>query len=234
VRVEVVHIGGRYAQRVIAHLSEMSPGNVDAYQVASALPMVLDDAAEYLPAQLGSGEVIVAINLHPELLLEIPSAVRGRSVRALIAPIEDPNWIKPGLQRQVTQACANAGIESAFPKPFCSLECNTPAIMEFCDQFKVGVPTFRFTIEEGKIASAEVLRGSPCGLTRFVAQQLVGLPADDTLPEKAGQLHHSYPCLASMALDPATGETVMHASLYLLRDRVREALDKARPQTSGG
>lgn len=232
-RVEIVHTGGRYSQRVIAHLSEMSPGNVLAYQVPSALPMVVDDPAEHLPAGLGSGEVIAAIHLHPDLLLEIPSLARGKGVRALIAPIEDPTWIKPGLQRQVTQACANAGIESAFPKPFCSLECSTPAIGEFCEQFRVGVPTFRFTIKEGKIASAEVLRGSPCGLTHFVAQQLVGLPADDTLSERAGHFHHSYPCLASMALDPATGETVMHASLYLLRDRVKEGMEEAREGSAG-
>ena len=227
-RIEIVHVGGRYAERVIQHLSEMSPGNVDAYQLPQSLPMVLDDPAEYLPGELGAGDVIIAINLHQDLLLEIPSAVKGGSVRALIAPIEDPTWIKPGLQRQVTQACANAGIETAFPKPFCALECSTPAIIEFCEQFRVGVPTFRFRIADGRIASAEVVRGSPCGLTHFVAQQLVGLPADDSLPERAGVLHHSYPCLASMHLDPATGETIMHASLYLLRDRVREGLVEAR------
>jgi hypothetical protein len=52
----------------------------------------------------------------------------------------------------------------------------------------------------------------------------VGLAADDSLIEKAGTLHHSYPCLASMSLDPETGDTVMHASLYLMRDQVRKAL----------
>jgi hypothetical protein len=31
-----------------------------------------------------------------------------------------------------------------------------------------------------------------------------------------------------MNLDPATGETIMHASLYLIRDRVKEALEAAR------
>ena len=223
-RVEVVHVGGRYAERVIAHLSEMSPGDVDAYQVPGRLPPVLDDAAEYLPAELGAGNVIIAINIHPELLLEIPHTVGGGSVRALIAPIEDPNWVKPGLQRQVTQACAGNDIETAFPKPFCSLDPQTPAIIEFSEQFKVGMPTFRFRIENGRIAAVEVVRGSPCGLTHFVAQQLVGLPADESLIEKAGTLHHSYPCLASMALDPETGDTVMHASVNLLRERVKRAL----------
>lgn len=227
-RVEIVHKGSRYAERVASHLAALSPGNVDAYQVPESLPPVLDDAGEYLPGELGAGHLIIAINLHPELLLEIPEMVSGGTVRAMIAPIEDPNWIKPGLQRQVTQACARNDMESAFPKPFCSLEPRTPAIAEFCEEFGVGLPTFKFTLEGGAVAEVEVLRGSPCGLTDFVAAQLLGLPADDTLAEKAGQLHHSYPCLASMALDPETGETIMHASLYLIRDRVAQALEEAR------
>jgi len=205
----------------------MSPGNVDAYQVPRSLPPVLDDASEYLPSELGAGDVIIVINIHPELLLEIPNMVGGGSTQALIAPIEDPNWIKPGLQRQVTQACARSEMESAFPKPFCSLEPSTPAIRQFCEEFRVGVPSFKLRLSQGKVAGVEVVRGSPCGLTRFVAGKLVGLPAEDSLPEKAGQLHHGYPCLASMNLDPATGETVMHASLYLLRDAVKEALEEA-------
>jgi hypothetical protein len=228
VRVEVVHEGGRYAERVIAHLLKMSPGNVDAYQVPRSLPPVLDDAAEYLPGELGAGDVIIAISIHPEILIEIPNLVAGVATRALIAPIEDPNWIKPGLAKQVTQECARRGIESAFPKPFCALEPTTPVIQEFCEEYAVGVPTFRFEIENGKIAAVEVMRGAPCGLTDFVAEQLLGLPADDALPEKAGQFHHAYPCLSTMIMDPALGDTIMHKSLFLLRDRVREALGEAR------
>jgi hypothetical protein len=233
VRVEVVHVGGRYAQRVIAHLSAMSPGAVSAFQVPRALPPVLDDPAEFLPAELGRAETIIAINIHPELLLELPERAKGGTLRALIAPIEDPSWVKPGLQRQVTLACSRHGIESAFPKPFCALEPNTPAIAEFCEQFKVGVPTFRIRIADGRVAAAEVVWGSPCGLTAFVAEQLVGLPADELLPKKAGGLHHSYPCLASMALDPDTGDTIMHASLALIITRVQEALQKANASGDG-
>lgn len=233
-RVEIVHVGGRYPERVIAYLSSFSRANVDAYQVPRSLPPVLDDAEEYLPAELGAGDVIIAINIHPEILLEIPSMVGGGSTKALIAPIEDPNWIKPGLQRQVTQACASNDMESAFPKPFCALEPSTPAIAEFCEEFRVGAPTFRLRISEGKVASAEVVKGSPCGLTDFVAKKLVGLAADDSLPEKAGQLHHSYPCLATMNMDPATGDTIMHKSLYLMREGVAKALGKALEEARKG
>ncbi len=227
-RVEIVHVGGRYAERVIAHLLEVSPGSVDAYQVPTSLPPVLDDAAEYLPGELGAGDVIIAINIHPEILLEIPSMVAGVATRALIAPIEDPNWIKPGLQKQVTQECARRSMESAFPKPFCALEPSTPVIREFCEEYRVGVPTFSFETGGGRIAAVEVSLGAPCGLTDFVAEKLIGLLGGDSLPEKAGQLHHTYPCLSTMVMDPSLGDTIMHKSLFLLRDRVKAALDEAR------
>lgn len=227
-RVEIVHVGGRYFERVLAHLSGASRADVDAYQVPRSLPPVLDDASEYLPSELGAGDVIIAINIHPEVLLEIPNMVGGGSTQALIAPIEDPNWVKPGLQRQVTQACARNEMESAFPKPFCALEPSTPAITEFCEQFKVGVPKFRLAVRDGKVVAAEAVRGSPCGLTASVAKQLAGLPADESLAEKAGQLHHGYPCLSSMAMDPALGDTIMHKSLDMVREAVREALEEAR------
>ncbi len=229
-RVEIVHEGGRYFERVLAHLTKMSPGNVDAYQLPRSLPPVLDDAAEYLPAELGAGDVIIAINIHPELLLEIPNMVGGGSTRALIAPIEDPSWIKPGLERQVTQACAKNDMESAFPKPFCSLQPITPVIKQFSEEFKIGVPTLKFRISGGKIATVEVVQGSPCGLTDFCAQQLLGLPADESLVEKAAQLHHSYPCLSSMAMDNTFGDTIMHKSLNILKEQVKRALAEAVKQ----
>lgn len=226
-RVEIVHEGGRYFERVLAHLTKMSPGNVDAYQLPRSLPPVLDDAAEYLPAELGAGDVIIAINIHPELLLEIPNMVGGGSTRALLAPIEDPSWIKPGLQRQVTQACAANDMESAFPKPFCALRPITPVIKQFSEEYKIGVPTLKLKVSGGKVAAVEVVQGAPCGLTDFCAQQLVGLPADETLVDKAAQLHHSYPCLSSMAMDATFGDTIMHQSLNIFKEQVRMALEEA-------
>ena len=63
-------------------------------------------------------------------------------------------------------------MESVFPKPFCALVPNAPTIEQFCDEFGVGVPTFRFELEEGKVAAVEVLSGAACGSTDFVAEKL--------------------------------------------------------------
>ncbi|NIM05383.1 MAG: thymidylate synthase [Armatimonadetes bacterium] len=226
-RVEVVHTGGRYAERVIAALEKNSPGSVTGYQVPAQLPLMVDDPEKFLPAELGGAEVLIAINLHQDLLLEIPYFVKGKATRALIAPIEDPSWIRLGLQRQVTAACAQAEIESAFPKPFCSLEPTTPVLAEFCRIYRAGRPEFKVTVRDGKIESIEVVRGSPCGLSEFVAEGLEGMALSADLVKEAGTLHHSYPCLASMNMDEDSGDTIMHHSVDIQKEAVREALEKA-------
>lgn len=229
VRVEIVCTPSRYTERVRDYLQSHQPAGVVGYHVLPAsLPLMLDDPEEFLPHSLGQGEVLIAINIHPDLLVEIPHAVKGKATRALIAPLEDPTWIRPGLQRQATQACAEAGIESAFPKPFCSLEPATPAVEEFSRLYRVGRPQLEITLHEGVVKAVDVKRGSPCGLTEFVAKGLVGRKAEESLVEQAGVLHHSYPCMASMAMDESTGDTLMHQSLYILRNSVAEALEKAR------
>jgi len=52
-----------------------------------------------------------------------------------------------------------------------------------------------------------------------VAQGLAGTSANDA-EEKAGLLHHHYPCLASMGKDPDFNDTLMHVSGNILKDGV--------------
>ena len=47
-----------------------------------------------------------------------------------------------------------------------------------------------------------------------------GTLVDDS-SEKAGMLHHHFPCLASMTQDPDYDDTLMHVSGHLVRDTVR-------------
>ncbi len=48
-----------------------------------------------------------------------------------------------------------------------------------------------------------------------------GVSADEA-EFQAGMLHHHFPCLASMGIDPDFGDTLMHVSGNLLRDDVAE------------
>jgi len=131
----------------------------------------------------------------------------------------------------VTRACARFGIENAFPKPFCELEPRTPVIAQFCEEYRVGRHEFRIECEAGVITAATCAKGSACGLTAWVVEQLVGQPCDDTLPRTVAELLHLRPCLASMALDTESGDTVMHHSIAIMEQAGRDALEALEVRT---
>jgi hypothetical protein len=133
-------------------------------------------------------------------------------------------------------------IAAVFPKPFCSLtetsynrtplatSYDDPTIQRFARRF--GKPAFRVTLAEGRITEVEVIRDSACGCALHVAENLIGASVDESI-EKAGMLHHHFPCLASMDRDPDYMDTLMHVSGNLLidalKDEIREHLTYIRP-----
>jgi thymidylate synthase len=225
--VAVVHPGGHYPVRVLEYLQTRSGARVTSLPVPANLPLDLDEdeAAAMLPPEVAAAEVVIALDLHPGLLAELPYAMGKGAGQALLAPREDPGWVRPGLMNQVTRGCARFGIENAFPKPFCALEPRTPIITQFAEEYGVGRHRLQVRCEDGLIAAAECLTGSACGLTEWVAQQLVGQPCDDTLARTAVELLHFRPCLATMVLDAETGDTVMHRAIAIMEAAGREALD---------
>ena len=96
---------------------------------------------------------------------------------------------------------------------------DNPLIAEFARNF--GQPELEITVDPDTrmITAIEVRRDAVCGCARFVAQGLVGSTAEEA-EEKAGLLHHHYPCLASMGKDPDFGDTLMHVSGNVLKDNV--------------
>ena len=224
--VAIVHSGGPYQERLREYLSSRPGARVEAFALPVDLPLIIDDAADFIPEQVSQAQVVIAVQLHPNLLAELPYVMgeNGSQGKALLVPREDPSWVRPGLIGQVTRACARFGIESAFPKPFCELEPITPVIREFSEQYAAGKPMLSIECQDGKIASAKCLRSSPCGLTAWAAGQLAGTPCDASLLQKLADLLHQRPCLATMVPDPEIGDTIMHKSMWILQDAGREAL----------
>ncbi len=222
-RVEIVHAGGRYPERVIEYLSALAPERVDAYQVPQSLPTTLE-AAESLPNELGSGDVVIALSIHPELLLAIPELVSGAGARALIAPLDGPATLKPQHQRQLAQDCRRFGLEVSLPQPFCALAPQSPVLTEFCEEFGLGAPEVRLEVSGGKVAAVDVVRGAPCGMTDFVAERLIGLAARSDLAARAEHWHSLFPCLGSAEPDAATHQSSYTTALALTRDGMAKAL----------
>ncbi|MEM3577306.1 MAG: DUF166 family protein [Candidatus Bathyarchaeia archaeon] len=199
------------------------------------LPAFIDNPEKYMPRKVPKADLCIASGLHKDLLLELPAHLHRNGVRGLIVPIEDFNEVPSGLRRQVEEKCEELQMESAFPKPFCSLEADErdkPLISRFVDDFNIGKPKLEIATEKrGKhevVGSAVVRRSAPCGSTWYVARKLLGTRTErDMLYDAIAKAHHSYPCTATMNVDPELKEPILHVGGYLIREAVGSALEKS-------
>ncbi len=227
---------GRWGERIASNLQSHAPTDwtVETWGAPPRLPAVVDEADEFLPAGLPPSDLVLCLGEVPGLAQLIPDIVRRSGASAVIAPIDHTASLPKGLQRQVQAWLDEMGVAVAFPKPFCTLTeagfsvrplatgYDDPFIRRFAAVF--GRPEFQVEVELGSVTRVEVIRDSACGCARHVAAQLIGTPVDDAV-EKAGMLHHHYPCLASMDQDPDYLDTLMHVSGHQVRDAVRAQIE---------
>jgi hypothetical protein len=226
IAVHILHTGGHFP-RLLGEYLRNQGAPVEAFEVPADCPEGVDHPAECLPAQLGQAEVVIAIGLPAPLLTALPELLAGTGCRALVVPVEDQRTLRPGPAMQLERACQAAGLECAIPVPFCAYVPSTATMIRFCEQYAVGRPRLEMTAEGDTVTEVRCLRGSPCGLTHWVAEQLRGAPVGE-VEHRAKVLHHGRPCLASMALVPETGDTLMHTSVDILMRAVSKALRQAQ------
>jgi hypothetical protein len=176
----------------------------------------------------------VASGLHKDLLLELPSKLEESGVGGFIVPIEDSVEVPSGLRKQAEETCLELGLESAFPKPFCSLEPSKdkPLISRFVNELKVGKPLLHVSVGTYGgteiVESAVVRRSAPCGSTWYVAKSLPGVQTErGILHDVIARAHHSYPCTAGMSIDSEAREPILHMGGHLIREAVEEALKQS-------
>ena len=205
----------------------------------SKLPAFVDDPEIYLPKKIPKVDLCVAEGLHKDLLLELPKHLQRSGVKGLIVPIEDFVEVPSGLRKQLDEKCQELSLESAFPKPFCCLEPieGKPTISRFVTELKVGRPLLEIsTVKEDcwkSIASVTVRRSAPCGSTWYVAKKLIGSTIEsESLHDAIARAHHSYPCTATMGVDPEVKEPILHVAGYVIREEVEKALRWAEPIVS--
>jgi hypothetical protein len=201
----------------------------------SELPAFIDNPEKYMPKQIPKADLCIASGLHKDLLLELPHYIQKVGVKGLIVPIDDFNEVPSGLKKQLEEKCGELGLESAFPKPFCSLETvkEKPTISRFVIELKVGRPLLEIsTMKRGQhevVDSAIVKRSAPCGSTWYVARKLLGVGTiRETLYDAVAKAHHSYPCTATMDIDPEAREPILHIGGYIIREEIEKALKTAK------
>jgi len=233
-------VTGRYGRRNVANLQQQSPAtwHIRDWQPTSTLPQVIDDPSEFVPDSLPGSDLILSFAETATVAQLIPEAAVVTGARAVIAGVDNEAWLPRGLARQLQSWLSEIGVACVTPKPWCSLteesygvrrgyqkSYDDSLIAAFARRF--GQPDLRLSIDPATrlITGVDVHRDSVCGNTRFVAEQLIGVPVDDA-ERAAGLLHHHYPCLAGMEIDSDFSDTLMHVSGNSLKDGLA---DQIRP-----
>jgi thymidylate synthase len=182
----------------------------------AVLPHMLEEPSAYLPPDPPPHDVIVAIAIHEQILVEVVRRCPAWGTRGIVVPIEAPGRISRAARAKAEQIASAAGVEISFPKPFCAFDPPPGgALAEFRGHFRVGKPEVDITVADGRITAAEVKVSAPCGATHHVARWLVGRAAADALKcDVVGRRLQSYPCTASMEWDDEIDDTIMHLALY--------------------
>ncbi len=231
-------ISGEYGARHVANIRQFGPSGwqIETWNAPATFPLVIDYPEDFLPAGLPPVDLILSFAEHKGTAELLPDIARMTGAQAVIAAVDNEAWLPRGLARQLRGWMEKMGVACATPKPLCSLtehdygvtrrerlSYESPLITEFAGYF--GQPNLDITVDPTSRLIMEVMvrRDAVCGCARYVAQHLVGISVDDA-EEKAGLLHHHFPCLASMGIDSDFGDTLMHVSGNVLRDNVRDQI----------
>jgi hypothetical protein len=239
-------VQGEFGRRKVRNIRKTGPKDwaVEVWPAPMSLPPTVEDPTEYLPPSLPRADLILCLADQPGAVQLLPEIARMTGAEGVIVAVDNHVALPLGLLNQVRTWLNDIGVVSVFPKPLCSLTRKTynvgpkisayfdGPIAEFAHYF--GRPMFQIQVgpEEGVIRKARVLRDSVCGCARYVAENIVGVPVEK-VEQKACILHHHFPCLASMSIDPDYGDGLMNVSGNILRKEVREQIEPFLRQERG-
>jgi len=228
-------ITGEYGKRHVENIRTHGPKDweIKVWEAPTILPPVIDYPEDYLPEKFSPADLILSFAEHKGVAELLPDIAEMSGARSVLVAVDNEVWLPKGLARQLHGWLEKINVVCVTPKPLCSLTeedygitrrerrpYQDDLISEFARHF--GQPDLNITVdqESRKIISAVVQRDAVCGCARHVAEGLVGLSVDE-VEEKAGLLHHHYPCLASMTkLTDFNQDTLMHESGNILKDNI--------------
>lgn len=232
-------ISGEYGRRHVENIRANGPDEweIETWVAPAVLPPVIDYPEDYLPESFEPADLILSFAEHKGVAELLPDIAEMTGATGVLVAVDNEAWLPRGLARQLHEWLERIGVACATPKPLCSLtendfgvtrrqhqSYNCPVIAEFASFF--GKPALEISVDEKTctIVSADVQRDAVCGCTRYVAEGIIGMSVDE-VEEKAGLLHHHFPCLASMVkLDDFNHDTLMHESGHILVDHIRDQI----------
>jgi len=231
-------VQGEYGRRIVDNVQRHGPPAwvMEMWPAATALPSMIEDPLEFLPPSLPRADLILSLGESVAVAQLLSGIVQLTGARSVIVAVENYNWLPHGLMNQVRSWLADEGVTAVFPKPLCSLtetsynidqlriKYKDRRIAEFARHF--GQPKFEVKVDPNSpvIQSVQATRDTGCGCGRHVATNLQGVPLDQAIA-KTGILHHHYPCLASMTMDPDYNDGLMNVSGHIAQRAIREQIE---------
>jgi hypothetical protein len=187
--------------------------------------MMCDKVEAILPVDVPQADLLLVLTESASMTDLVPDLARSSSAQAVIVPVDRRSWAPQGLIGQVRRRLQAMGVDSAWPMPFCALSPSSgqhPLIQEFAQRY--GRPELTCEVRDKVILWCQAIREAPCGNTRYVISQLAGLETDQAV-EKAGLLHHYYPCWGGMKTDPVHNtHTLLHIAATIVQNAMKRAL----------
>jgi hypothetical protein len=218
---------GEWGERIAAHLAATAPDSwsLSTWRGPATLPVVLDEPELYLPEALPQVDLLLVLTESRGMTDLSPDIAALCGAQAAIVAIDRRAAAPAGLRRQVEERFEAMGVGCSLPMPFCSLAPSAhqhQLVRAFAGRY--GRPEIACATKDGEIAACQVVRETPCGNTRYIAERLPGTAADEAA-ERAGLLHHYYPCWGGMGGDPVHGgHTLLHIAAKMAQQAVARSL----------
>jgi hypothetical protein len=232
-------VSGEYGNRHVKNISENGPQDweITTWAAPKVLPPIVDYPEDYLPESFAPAELVLSFAEHRGVAELLPDIAKMTGAKGVIAAVDDESWLPRGLARQLRGWMERIEVVCVTPKPLCSLtetdfgvtfreriEYENEKISAFAKYFGKPELLLQINPDSLEIEGAEVVRDAVCGCARFVAGNLIGISVEEA-EEKAGLLHHHYPCMASMKkLREFNMDTLMHNSGHIIRKNVAEQI----------
>ena len=219
-------IQGTYGKRVVGTLRSHGPPDweIHTWVAPSLFPPIIEEPEEFLPESMLQSDLLLSLGENAGVAELIPGLAQLSKVKAVVAPVDNREWLPAGLKNQLREELEFSGVNCVFPSPFCCLSekmSENEYIRTFAKYF--GNPKFTISCNHGKIANISIKREAPCGATRFIAEKLTGVRSGEA-ELKAGLFHHYYPCLASGKIDGGFKDSLLHQSADMTQRTVGRAV----------
>lgn len=173
-------------------------------------------------AELSKFDLIITYIKQADMALELIEQL-NKKVSWIIIGI----WRGEGFKNQLLKY-KNVSV----PDAMCELEGNKENFVfkEFVKKF--GKPEIKINCQGERIAEIDVIRGSPCGATDFMAKDMIGKEADniESTAIEAGLRIQHYPCRGHKLRLFADEESHKQVASQLHHDAVKKALNNNKKE----